>query len=119
MSINGSEEIPTTPEHTNNKSNEEEEVSRKCGELLQLSEDGEIKQSVAYLKKASNKQIVKIYAEYERLQAEKANVFLTDLLISKFSDLLGGLDAIESSDELEKDLLKDNLLRRDVKNIVE
>ena len=119
MSINGSEEIPTTPEHTNNKSNEEEEVSRKCGELLQLSEDGEIKQSVAYLKKASNKQIVKIYAEYERLQAEKANVFLTDLLIAKFSDLLGGLDAIESSDELEEDLLKDNLLRRDVKNIVE
>ena len=50
---------------------------------------------------------------------KKANAFLTDLLISKFADLLGGLEAIESSDELEKDLTKDKLLRRDVKNLVE
>ena len=87
--------------------------------MLLLSEDGEIPQSVAQLKKASEKQILKIYAEYERQQTEKANVFLTDLLISKFSDLLGGLEAIESSDELEKDLSKDKLLRRDVKSLVE
>ena len=112
---NDSEEIPTTPKHTNN----EEEIDRKRGELLQLSEDGEIKQSTTQLKKASGKVISRIYAEYERQQAEKANVFLTDLLISKFSDLLGGLDAIESADELEKDLSIDKLLKRDVKNLVE
>ena len=87
--------------------------------MLLLSEDGEIKQSTTQLKKASRKVILKIYVEYERQQAEKANVFLTDLLISKFSDLLGGLDAIESADELEKDLAKDKLLKRDVKNLVE
>ena len=118
MSKHDGEEIPKTANNTNNEG-EEDEIGKKRNELLQLSEDGEIKQSVAYLKKASNKQILKIYAEYEKLQAEKANVFLTDLLISKFSDLLGGLEAIESSDELEKDLIKDKLLRRDVKNIVE
>ena len=113
---NGNEEIPTTP---NNIDNREEEINRKRNELLRLSEDGEIEQKVSQLKKASGKVILRIYAEYEMKQAEKANMFLTDLLISKFSDLLGGLEAIESSDELEKDLIKDKLLRRDVKNIVE
>ena len=113
---NDSQEIPTTPNHIDNR---EEEIDRKRQELLRLSEDGEIKQSVACIKKASNKVVLRIYSEYELVQEEKANAFLTDLLISKFSDLLGGLEAIESADELEKDLEKDKLLKRDVKNIVE
>ena len=116
MSEHYSEEIPTTPNHIDNS---EEEITRKRNELLQLSKDGEIKQTVATLKKAFAKQILKLYAEYERQQTEKANAFLTDLLISKFADLLGGLEAIESSEELEKDLIKDKLLKRDVKNLVE
>ena len=112
------DEIQTTPKHKNDK-NTDEEINRKRNELLRLSEDGEISQSVANLKKASGKIIQKIYTEYERQQAEKANAFLTDLLISTFADLLGGLEAIESSEELEKDLTKDKLLKRDVKNLVE
>ena len=95
------------------------EVMKKREELIRLSEDGEISQSVQNLKKASDKVILKIYSEYEIKQAEKANVFLTDLLISKFADLLGGLEAIESSEELEKELVKDKLLKRDVKSVVE
>ena len=118
MNKDSNEEIPTTPKHSNNKS-AEEEIAKKRIELFLLSEDEEIPQSVAQLKKASGKQVMKIYAEYERQQTEKANAFLTDLLMSKFSDLLGGLEAIESSDELEKDLSKDKLLRRDVKFLVE
>ena len=95
------------------------DVMKKREELIRLSEDGEISQSVQNLKKASDKVILKIYSEYEIKQAEKANVFLTDLLISKFADLLGGLEAIESSEELEKELVKDKLLKRDVKSVVE
>ena len=114
MNNNGNEEILTNP---NNIDNKEEEINRKRNELLQLSEDGEIDYKVSQLKKASGKVILRIYAEYEMKEAEKANAFLTGLLISKFSDL-GGLEAIESSDELEKDLSKDKLLGRDVKNIV-
>ena len=113
-------EIPTTSKRENFSSEEkEEEISKKRQELIRLSEDGEISQSVASLKKASGKVVLKIHAEWEMKQAEKANQFLTDLLISKFSDLLGGLGAIENSEELEKDLLKDKLLKRDVKNLVE
>ena len=95
------------------------EVLKKREELIRLSEDGEIGQSVQNFKKASDKVILKIYAEYEVKQAEKANAFLTDLLISKFSDLLGGLDAIENIKELEKELQNDKLLRKDVKSVVE
>ena len=69
---NESEEIPTTPNHKNSN-DREEEIAKKCEELLRLSEDGEIGQSVANLKKASGKQICKIYTEYEMKQAEKAN----------------------------------------------
>ena len=92
---------------------------KKREKLIRLFEDGEISQSVQNLKKLSDKVILKIYAEYEAKQAEKANVFLTNLLISKFADLLGGLEAIESSEELEKELIKDKLLKCDVKSVVE
>ena len=41
------------------------ELDRKRTELLRLSEDGNISQSVKYLKKASTKVIEKVYTEYE------------------------------------------------------
>ena len=50
---------------------------------------------------------------------QKANEFLTDLLISRFANTLGGLDATESPKELTKDLKKDELLKRDVHSLVE
>lgn len=40
---------------------------------------------------------------------EKANQLLTDLAISKFAELLGELDAIESSTEFDTELQKDRL----------
>ena len=49
---------------------------------------------------------------------QKANEFLPDLLISKFSKLLGGLDAIESVENIENELNKDELLRGDVIDLV-
>ena len=101
------------------KEDSKADILKKHEELIRLSENGEISQSVQNLKKANDKVILKIHAEYEVRQAEKANVFLTDLLISKFSDLLGGLDAIENSEELEKELQNDKLLRKDVKSVVE
>ena len=51
------------------------EIMKKREELIRLSEDGEISQLVQNLKKASDKVILKIHAEYEVKQAEKANAF--------------------------------------------
>ena len=87
--------------------------------LIRLAEDGELDKSVAYIRKASKKVIEKLYEEYERKRLRKANEFITDSLISKFADTLGGLNAIESPEELIQDLGKDELLRRDVYRLVE
>ena len=87
--------------------------------LLKLAEDGDLDKSVAYLKKVSHKAINKLYTNYERKRMHKANEFLTDLLISRFSNTLGGLDAIESPEKLTKELNKDELLKRDVFSLVE
>ena len=97
---------------------ENNDLEKKRDELLKLAEDGDLDKSVAYIKKASQKVINKLYNEYERKRMPKANEFLTDLLISKFANTLG-LEAIESPKELTKDLEKDELLKRDVHSLVE
>ena len=94
-------------------------LEKKRDELLKLAEDGDLDKSVTYIKKASQKVINKLYTEYERKQMQKADELLTDLLISKFANTLGGPDAIESPEELTKDLKKDELLKRDVHSLVE
>ena len=91
----------------------------KRDQLLKLAEDGDLDKSVAYIKKASQRIIDKLYPEYERKRAQKANEFLTDLLISKFAQSLGGLDAISQPDELSSELKRDELLKRDVLRLVE
>ena len=86
---------------------------------MKLAEDRDLDKSVAYIKKDSQKVINKLYTEYERKRMQKANEFLIDLLISKFANTLGGLDAIESPVELTNDLKKYELLKRDVHSLVE
>lgn len=49
---------------------------------------------------------------------QKANEFLTDRIISKFSGLTGGLDVIKDPKEMEDELSKDKLLKRDVQSII-
>ena len=97
----------------------QDEIERKREELIKLAEDGQIDRNVKAIKKASNKVIERYYNEYERKRMQKANEFLTDQLISKFADTLGGLDAIESPDVLSDELRKDDLLKNYVRNVVE
>ena len=94
-------------------------ADKKRETLLRLAESGDIDKSVAYVKKASKKIVDKLYEEHERKQLRRTNEFITDAIISKFSETLGGLDAIESSEELTKELEKDELLKRDVYRVVE
>ena len=92
--------------------NDNNDLEKKRDELLKLAEDGDLDKSVDYIKKASHKVINKLYTEYERKIMQKVNEFQTDL-ISKFANTLGGLDAIESPDELTNELKKNELLKRD------
>ena len=52
------------------------------------------------------------------MRLQKTNELLTDLLISKFSNLLGGVDVMDSVENMEDELKKDQLLRRDFTNLV-
>ena len=54
-------------------------LDKKRDELLKLAKDGDLDKSVAYIKKASQKVINKLYTEYELKQMQKPNEFLTDL----------------------------------------
>ena len=112
------DEMKSIKEEQKTEPNNNEDSNKRRNELLKLAEDEHIDKSVAYIKKASQKVIDKLYFEYERKRMRKANGFLTDLIISKFSSTLGGLDAINSVENLEDELKKDDLLQRDVDNLV-
>lgn len=56
--------------------------------------------------------------QLEAKRLEKTNAFVTNMLISRFADMLGGLDGIESSAQPDKELQKDKLLMRDVERAV-
>ena len=86
-------------------------------ELIKSSENGEINQSVKYLKKASARVIEKIHKQVERNRLQKTSAIITDTLLSTFASMLGGMDAVASSDDLNDDLQKDGLLKRDVERI--
>ena len=110
--------VNDTTESTNDKKEKDiSDLDRMRLELIKLSENGEIDQSIKHIEKASSKVISKLYKEYEDKRMQKANEFLTDLFISKFSKLMGGLDAIDSVENMEDELKKDELLRR-VNNLV-
>ena len=111
--------MKTAAEEVDNAADPQDEIERKREELIKFAKDGQINRNVKTIKKASNKVIERYYNKYERKRMQKANEFLTDQLISKFADTLGGLDAIESPDVLSDELRKDDLLKNDVPNVVE
>ena len=105
-------EDPTTTTTAN-------DVEEKRAEIIRAIEDDEFKCSLPRARKASAKVIGDLYSDLQKLRSDRANMVLTDLLISRVSDLLGGLEAIESSEELEKELSKDEMLRRDVCSLIQ
>ena len=126
----GGKEKPATPKKEKGKGKKEPtaaaeepatatDVEEKRAELIRAIEDDEFKCSLPKVKKASAKVIGDLYSDLQKLRSDRANMVLTDLLISRVSDLLGGFEAIESSEELEKELSKDEMLRRDVCSLIQ
>ena len=87
-------------------------------ELIRLSNAGEITQSEKYLRKASEKVIMKVRKDYIVAQREKANIVLTEALIDKFSDLMEAINIVDNGEELKTELNQDKLFRSDVKSVV-
>ena len=87
--------------------------------LIQLAEAGEIPQSVKCIEKANNKVVKKIYAKHQMKEQDKNNAILSDVLITKFSELMGLLNTVPSGELLAAELREDKLLQRDIKKVVE
>ena len=97
---------------------EEKDVDNIRLILIQLAEAGEIPQSVKCIEKANNKVVRKIYAKYQMKEQDKNNAVLTDVLITKFSELMGMLNTVPSGELLAAELREDKLLQRDIKKVV-
>ena len=93
-------------------------VDQKRMKMIQLSEVGEVSQSVKYIKKASDKVICKLYAEYLYREQDKTNAVLADTLIVKFADLLEMLNTVPSAKDLAVELREDKLLQGNVKTAI-
>ena len=87
-------------------------------ELIRLSNAGEITQSEKYLRKVSEKVIMKVRKDYIVAQREKANAVLAEALIEKFSNLMEAINMVDSGEELRTELNQDKLFRSDVKSVV-
>ena len=99
-------------------SDDEVKVDQKRMKMIQLSEVGEVSQSVKYIKKASDKVICKLYAEYLYREEDKTNAVLADTLIVKFADLLEMLNTVPSAKDLAMELREDKLLQGNVKTAI-
>ena len=66
-------------------------------ELITLAEKGEIKQSVACIKKARYSALEKIKVEYERKQLEETNEYLSETLMEKLSEFMEGANMIDDT----------------------
>ena len=91
------------------------EADQKRMKMIQLAETGEVSQSVNYIKKASDKVICKLYANYVYREQEKTNTVLAETLIVKFADLMEMLDQVSSAKDLATELKEDKLLQGNVK----
>ena len=109
-------EAKTQDEPTEEK--QEVKVDQKRMKMIQLSEIGEVSQSVKYIKKASDNVICKLYAEYIYREQDKTNAVLVDTLIVKFSDLLEMLNTVPSAKDLAVELREDKLLQGNVKTAI-
>ena len=74
-------------------------------ELITLAEKGEIKQSVAYIKKANHSVLEKIKAEYERKQLQETNEYLSETLMEILSEFMEGANMIDDAKSMEEELL--------------
>ena len=110
--------IPENYETEEDETANENQADHTRMRMVQLAEAGEISQSVKYIKKSSDKVISKLHAEYLMIEQDKNNAILSDVLITKFSELMGMLQTVPSGELLAAELREDKLLQGDIKKAV-
>ena len=87
-------------------------------EILRLVTKGKIKHTTMYVEKASDETLEKIYKNYVTRQLDEVNEQITNTLIKQLFDLMTSLELIDDAEDLERDLENNELLKRDVKNVL-
>ena len=87
-------------------------------ELLRLVANKKIKHTAKYIENATEETLKKIYEDYQSKELDEVNEKVTDVLITKISELLMNLDLVKDNVSLEDDLSKNELFKRDVKRII-
>ena len=100
------------------KDSPKDQLQNVRAELLTLAEKGEIKHSVAYIKKASQSALEKIKSEYERKQLEETNEYITETLMEKLSEFMEAADMIDDAKDMEEELVRNKMVKRDLKNML-
>ena len=84
-------------------------------ELLRLIAEKKIKHTTKYIESATDETLKKIYGDYKLQELDEVNEKVTDVLISKLSELMVNLELVKDNMSLEYDLAKNELFKRDVK----
>ena len=87
-------------------------------ELLRLVAEKKIKHTIKYIENATDETLKKIYDEYKHQELDEVNEKVTDVLITKLSELMVNLELVKDNVSLENDLAKNELFKRDVKKII-
>ena len=86
--------------------------------LISLAEKGKINYSPKYIQKANRDALEKIKIKYDRKNTEKSSKMVSNLLVSKLSDLLEKTNLIDSSDELKQELSENELFKEELNELV-
>ena len=113
-------EDQVTPERLNEsgKTQNADQIQSVRAELIALAEKGEIKQGVAYIKKASHNALEKIKEDYERKQLEETNEYISETLMGKLSEFMEAANMIDDAKSMEEELVRNKMVKRDLKNIL-
>ena len=86
--------------------------------LFSLAEKGKINYSSKYIQKANRDALEKITIKYDRKITEKSSKMVSNLLVSKLSDILEKTTLIESSDVLKQKLDENELFKEEFAELV-
>ena len=86
--------------------------------LISLAEKGKINYSPKYIQKANRDALEKIKIKYDRKITKKSSKMVSNLLISKLSDILEKTTLIESSDVLKQKLDENELFKEEFTELI-
>ena len=109
-------EIPETDSETPGENKKSVDDLRE--KLISLAEKGKINYTPKYIQKANRDALEKIKIKYDRKITEKSSKMVSNLIVSKLSDILEKTNLIDSSSELKQELDENELFKEELNELV-